>query len=290
MVHAIENLVEASKDGKLLRGNEIFQICQIVKSILLSESNVLRLSSPIKICGDVHGQFHDLRELFKQNGCLTEEPSAKYLFLGDYVDRGAMSVETIMHLLCLKAKYPHRLSLLRGNHESRQITKVYGFYLECQKKYPQEHTRVYNAICDVFDCLPLAAVVDEEHLALHGGLSPLVQCVDQLTLIDRFQEIPTEGPYSDIVWSDPDTKHEGFHVSPRGAGYIFGHDIVEHFLHTNKLKHISRAHQLCMEGYQILFRGTLSTIWSAPNYCYRFGNLASVMALDSNDRVRINKL
>ena len=121
---------------------------------------------------------------------------------GDFVDRGYNSVETMTLLLLLKARYPHRITLLRGNHESRQITQVYGFYDECQRKYGNANPWKYCT--ELFDWCPLAAVVDGRVLCVHGGLSPELRTIDQMRLIDRKQEIPHEGAFCDLMWSDPD--------------------------------------------------------------------------------------
>ncbi|CAD7947132.1 unnamed protein product, partial [Amoebophrya sp. A25] len=161
-------------------------------------------------------------------------------------------------IICaLKLKYPSRVTLLRGNHETRQITQlhsVHGFYAECQKKYGQATGReVWASFTDLFDFLPISCNVENVFFATHGGLSPSIQHLDQIRVLDRFSEIPHEGPLSDLMWSDPDQEKTGFVVSPRGAGYIFGQDVAERFLHLNGMDHIVRAHQLCMQGYQVLF-------------------------------------
>jgi serine/threonine-protein phosphatase 4 catalytic subunit len=175
-------------------------------------------------------------------------------------------------------RYPDRITLIRGNHESRQITQIYGFYDECIRKYGS--TNVWRYCCELFDYLSLAAIIDDRVFAVHGGLSPLVSTVDQIRLIDRKQEVPHEGPMCDMLWSDPD-EMTGWGLSPRGAGYLFGGDVVDQFLTTNQLTMIARAHQLVMEGYKTMFDGKLVTVWSAPNYCYRCGNVASIMQLDT---------
>jgi serine/threonine-protein phosphatase PPG1 len=132
----------------------------------------------------------------------------------------------------------------------------------------------------MFDYLPLAALIDNQFLCIHGGLSPGINKIDQIRVLDRFKEIPNEGPLTNLLWSDPDTTRDGYGYSPRGAGYVFGYDIVKKFLEGNKLKHIIRSHQLCMDGYQIIFQKSLSTIWSAPNYCNRCGNLGTILEID----------
>ncbi|KDO33059.1 hypothetical protein SPRG_01874 [Saprolegnia parasitica CBS 223.65] len=253
----------------------LLRLLAMAKEHLANQPTLLDLPAPITICGDIHGQFADLLTL------MSLDIGQRMLFLGDFVDRGSHSVETISFLLVRMVRFPDSTFLIRGNHESRQTTSVYGFQTECSKKYDGDQ-RVYKAFMDVFDYLPLGAIVNKQLMAIHGGLSPAIHYVDQIRMINRVMEIPSDGPFADLVWSDPEPKSNGFHLSPRGAGYMFGADIVEKFLHINDLQHISRAHQLCMEGYQVLFRDTFSTIWSAPNYCYRFGNLASVMCVDDN--------
>jgi serine/threonine-protein phosphatase PP1-1 len=142
-----------------------------------------------------------------------------YIFLGDFVDRGYFSLETFTLLMCLKAKFPDRVTLVRGNHESRQITQVYGFYEECQTKYG--NASVWKACCQVFDFLALAAIVDGKVLCVHGGLSPEIRTLDQIRVVARAQEIPHEGAFCDLVWSDPEDV-DTWAVSPRGAGWLFG--------------------------------------------------------------------
>lgn len=168
------------------------------------------------MCGDVHGQFHDLMELFRIGG---KSPDTNYLFMGDYVDRGYYSVETVTLLVALKVRYRERITILRGNHESRQITQVYGFYDECLRKYG--NANVWKYFTDLFDYLPLTALVDGQIFCLHGGLSPSIDSLDHIRALDRLQEVPHEGPMCDLLWSDPDDRG-GWGISPRGAGYTFG--------------------------------------------------------------------
>ncbi|KAK9435104.1 serine/threonine-protein phosphatase PP2A catalytic subunit [Metarhizium brunneum] len=231
---------------------------------------------PVTVCGDIHGQFHDLMELFKIGG---PNPDTNYLFMGDYVDRGYYSVETVTLLVALKIRYPQRITILRGNHESRQITQVYGFYDECLRKYG--NANVWKYFTDLFDYLPLTALIDNQIFCLHGGLSPSIDTLDNIRALDRIQEVPHEGPMCDLLWSDPDDRC-GWGISPRGAGYTFGQDISEAFNHNNGLTLIARAHQLVMEGYNWSQDRNVVTIFSAPNYCYRCGNQAAIMEIDEH--------
>jgi len=254
---------------------------------------VQAVDSPVTICGDIHGQFFDLMELFKVGGFC---PETNYLFMGDFVDRGFYSVETFLLLLALKVRYPERITLIRGNHESRQITQVYGFYDECQRKYGSSN--VWRWCCEVFDYLALGAIVDGRVFCVHGGLSPNLQGIDQVGLrplyfriplmiggffyanqiraIDRKQEVPHDGPMCDLLWSDPDDI-SGWGLSPRGAGFLFGADITKAFAHHNAIDLIARAHQLAMEGYKLMFDRSIVTVWSAPNYCYRYTPLTFLL-------------
>lgn len=167
--------------------------------------------------------------------------------------------------------------MLRGNHESRQTTQVYGFYDECLRKY--ETANVWKTFTDIFDYFPLTAVVDSQIFCLHGGLSPSIDSLDHIRVLDRIQEVPHEGPMCDLLWSDPDDK-AGWGLSPRGAGFTFGQDISELFNITNGLRLVSRAHQLVMDGYVHHHDRNVVTVFSAPNYCYRSGNQAAFMEVD----------
>jgi len=246
------------------------------REILVNESNVQRVEAPVTICGDIHGQFFDLKELFQVGG---ECPKTNYLFCGDFVDRGFYSVETFLLLLALKVRYPDRVTLIRGNHESRQITQVYGFYDECLRKYGS--LNVWRDCTDIFDYLSLSAVINDQVFCVHGGLSPSINSLDQIRTIARKQEVPHEGPMCDLMWSDPDDI-EAWGISPRGAGFLFGGDVAAKFNRSNNLRLICRAHQLVMEGYKWMFKNQLVTVWSAPNYCYRCGNVASIMEFDEH--------
>ncbi|EFX02987.1 serine/threonine-protein kinase [Grosmannia clavigera kw1407] len=393
---------------------QVRELCHKARELLIEEGNVVTVTAPVTICGDIHGQFHDLMELFRVGG---DVPDTNYLFMGDFVDRGFYSIETFLLLLCLKVRYPDRMTLIRGNHESRQITTVYGFYDECLRKYGSAN--VWRYCCDVFDYLALGAIVlgtsnmlgppndsvnaqdyinqqveievcnsdgeivsrftrrprggpgsrgsgltahqqlrrqlassgqngmllsadgdismgggsngyghgsnglglglglGKENgnsggsgagdggltgppgsgasgssggsagnpagavLCVHGGLSPLIDTVDKIRLLDRKQEVPHEGAMCDLLWSDPDDI-DGWGLSPRGAGFLFGANIVKAFNYRNDLSLVARAHQLVMEGFKEMFDATIVTVWSAPNYCYRCGNIAALLELSED--------
>lgn len=361
----LDKAIERLRACRLISENQVRELCYKARELLIEEGNVVGVDAPVTICGDIHGQFHDLMELFRVGG---DVPDTNYLFMGDFVDRGFYSLESFLLLLCLKVRYPDRITLIRGNHESRQITTVYGFYDECLRKYGSAN--VWRYCCEVFDYLALGALVtgaatgleptdapyaENAHpggmmdmdqdidvetlnangeiigrfarpfgeaksssqtdsqsssvpersppsrvgaagtgasgssngstrndtgavLCVHGGLSPLIDTIDKIRLLDRKQEVPHEGAMCDLLWSDPD-EIDGWGLSPRGAGFLFGADIVKCFNHKNDLSLIARAHQLVMEGFKEMFDSTIVTVWSAPNYCYRCGNVAAILEL-----------
>jgi len=270
-----EKIAHVLNKGELT-AEQCRQLCERVREILQEEQNCVQVRSPVTIVGDLHGQFEDFKELLHIFG---QPPDTNYLFLGDYVDRGDSSVKTVSLAFLFKARYRERVFLLRGNHESRQITQSYGFYDECMKIYG--NAMVWKAFTDTFDFLPLTALVDGQAFCPHAGLSPVLDTIDDIQQLDRFQEMPHEGPMCDLLWSDP-VEQLGWRQSKRGAGYEFGQDISEQFNHENALRTIVRAHQLVMDGYQWCHDNNVVTVFSAPNYCYRCGNLAAVLEIDEN--------
>ena len=270
----IQRLIQTLNDCQIPDEKDLIFLFDKARELLQGQPNVKELHSPITVCGDIHGQFFDLQELFRVGG---DCPDTNYIFLGDYVDRGYHSVETFLLLLSIYVRYPYRITLLRGNHEARQTTQAYGFYDECVRKFGSAN--IWKACTDLFDLFPIAAVIDNQIFCVHGGLSPEIKTISDINLIERKQEPPNSGAYCDLLWSDPD-QVEGFQPSPRGAGWLFGADTVREFNENNKTNFICRAHQLMMEGYQLLFDDSLATVWSAPNYCYRSGNIASILEFD----------
>jgi len=273
----VDKWLEQLKQAKCISENDLKILCEKAKEIFVEESNIQLVSAPVIVVGDIHGQIFDLLELFRTGG---EIPTSRYVFMGDYVDRGYNSVETLELLLCLKVKYPSYITLLRGNHESRQICFTYGFYEEINRKYG--NTNPWTYFTDLFDYLPIAALIEGKIFCIHGGLSPSVSTVDQIRLINRKMEIPHEGAFCDLMWSDPDDI-ETWIMSCRGAGWIFGSKVTDEFCHINNLELVCRAHQLVNEGFKYWFKNqNLVTVWSAPNYCYRCGNKASILKLGYN--------
>lgn len=272
----VDELIVQLLECRPLSEPQLARLCDLARDVLSKEKNVHTVRAPVTVCGDIHGQFHDLIELFKIGGL---PPDTNYLFMGDYVDRGYYSVETVTLLLLFKVRYPERMHILRGNHESRQITQVYGFYDECIRKYGSPNA--WKLLTDLFDHLPLTAVVEEQVFCLHGGLSPSLDTLANIQGLDRVQEVPHEGPMCDLLWSDPDDR-SGWAVSPRGAGFIFGSDVSELFCHNNKLTTVARAHQLVPDGYLWNHENRVVTVFSAPNYCYRCGNMAGILEYDEH--------
>eukprot|EP00927_Polykrikos_kofoidii_P062413 TRINITY_DN57227_c0_g1_i1.p1 TRINITY_DN57227_c0_g1~~TRINITY_DN57227_c0_g1_i1.p1 ORF type:complete len:305 (-),score=43.58 TRINITY_DN57227_c0_g1_i1:68-982(-) len=274
----VDACIRQLTECKALAEADVKKICDLGREVLAAESNVQPVRCPVTISGDIHGQFHDLMELFRIGGL---PPDTNYLFLGDYVDRGYFSVECVSLLFCFKVRYSQRITVLRGNHESRHITQIYGFYDECSRKYG--NPSIWKCFTDLFDYLPLTALVENRIFTQHGGLSPNIENLDEVRKIDRIQEVPHEGPMCDLLWSDPDDRL-GWGVSPRGAGYTFGQDQSEKFNQANGLTLIARAHQLIMEGYNWCHNQQVVTIFSAPNYCYRCGNQAAILEVDEDLR------
>jgi len=192
----------------------------------------------MKICGDVHGQYTDLLRLFEYGGF---PPSANYLFLGDYVDRGKQSIETICLLLAFKVRHPKNFFILRGNHECASINRIYGFYDECRRRY---NVKLWKTFCDVFNCLPIAAIVDDKIFCTHGGLSPELTSMEQIRKIPRPTDVPDQGLLCDLLWSDPEKEIRGWGENDRGVSFTFGADIVGKFLSRFDLDLVTRAHQV----------------------------------------------
>lgn len=252
-MYSFDKIHELLKQCKLPSITQIKFLCDKASEILIKEENVVILSPPISVVGDIHGQFYDLLELFEV-GC--QVPKTNYCFLGDYVDRGYYSLETFLLLLVLKVRYPDNITLLRGNHESQNCTLTYGFYQECQDKIDYD---VYTWVTSVFDLLPLSAIIGQELFCVHGGLSPRITYIDEINALNRKKEI--KGKMSDLLWSDHDDTINDWAESTRGAGFLFGSNVVKQFNEINFLSCILRAHQMVDTGYYYMFDKGLCTVW-----------------------------
>ena len=276
----IDEILEYCENGKQLPENKIVNLLFKLMEILIQENSLLELTSPINICGDIHGQLYDLFKLFEKSDLPNN--NNKFIFLGDYVDRGNFSILTFCYLALLKIKFPNKIYFLRGNHESRQVNQMYGFYTEILTIYG--HTGLFNLFNECFDYLPMAAIIDKNVFCVHGGISPSIQTIEKINFLNRFEDLPNEGPFCDLAWSDPEINEINWKKNSRGAGYSFGLNQVNEFLHYNNLNLITRSHQLVQEGFQYFFNQKLITIWSAPNYMYRYNNKATFMKYSKENK------
>lgn len=279
----LDNLIDRLLDGRKnkskrvqLNESEIRQLCIVSKEVFLSQPILLELEAPMNVCGDIHGQFSDLLRLFEYGGF---PPESNYLFLGDYVDRGKQSIETICLLLAYKCKFPNNFFLLRGNHECASINRIYGFYDECKRRFS---VRLWKIFTDCFNCLPVAAIIDDKILCMHGGLSPEMESMDQIRAIERPVDVPDQGLICDLLWADPDRDIKGWGENDRGVSFTFGADKVAEFLKKHDLDLICRAHQVVEDGYEFFADRQLVTIFSAPNYCGEFNNAGALMSVDAS--------
>ena len=253
--------------------------------IIKKEDSMLKISAPLYICGDIHGQYYDLLRVFD---ILKYPPKSKFLFLGDYVDRGKQSLECLLLLLCLKIQYPSNIFLLRGNHESEALNKIYGFYDECKRRIT---IKCFKKITNLFNILPITALIDENILCMHGGLSKDLTKIDQLDKILRPTEIPDEGLLCDLVWSDPsDVLSDNFGENERNVSVTFSKNIVEEFTKNNGLDLICRAHQVVEEGFQFFAGMKLVTIFTAPNYMGEFDNNGGILEVGEDLLCKIHVL
>lgn len=252
-------------------------LCIRAKKIFLEQPILLELNSNLNIVGDIHGQFYDLLHLFELGGF---PPDKNYLLLGDYVDRGRQSIETIALLFIYKIKYPENFFLLRGNHECATINRMYGFFDECKRRYS---VKMWKIFIEVFNCLPIAAIIDDSIFCCHGGLSPDLTFVSQLRKVVRPTDVPDSGMLCDLLWSDPDKEiNDLFGMNERGISVTFSNKCVKKFLEDNGLELMCRAHQVVEEGYEFFAGKKLVTVFSAPNYCGMFDNSGAMLCVDEN--------
>jgi len=282
--------IERFKDQKLIHKRYVGRLLVTLKHYFETLPSLLQMATPdsgpdentaprITVCGDTHGQFYDVMNIFEINGY--PSPTNPYLFNGDFVDRGSFSVEVILTYFLFKMAYPDSIYLLRGNHETRNMTKIYGFEGEVKHKYD---AKIYDLFLEVFGYIPLAAVINEKVFITHGGLSTEANVtLDDIKKIPRGCEPPESGLMSDLLWSDPQP-FNGRSPSKRGVGYSFGPDITEAFLKRNKLETLIRSHEVKEEGYLVEHGGKTITIFSAPNYCDSMGNKGAMIHIENDSK------
>jgi len=280
-IENLKQLLQELKEEKKLHIRYVYQILVEILPVLKKLDTLVSIEVPPKshfnVCGDVHGQFYDLLNIFEINGLPSE--SNPYLFNGDFVDRGSWSVECILTLLVLKLMYPNHMHLMRGNHETLTMNNIYGFRPEVESKY---NKKVFELFTEVFCCLPLSAVINNKVIVVHGGLFSK----DGITLqdiknVNRFRQPPDEGIMCELLWSDP-APFPGRSPSKRGVGIAFGPDVTQQFLQTNGLELVIRSHEVKEEGYLVEANGKLITVFSAPNYCDSTGNKGAIIKLNSD--------
>eukprot|EP00803_Ostreobium_quekettii_P006547 evm.model.scf_589.6 EVM.evm.TU.scf_589.6 scf_589:30137-41793(+) len=280
----VQAMMEEFKEQRLVHKRFAYEIILTAQKIFKSADNLVYIDVPedsnITICGDVHGQYYDLLNIFDINGAPSEENP--YLFNGDFVDRGSFSVEVILVLLGLKCLYPDHFHLTRGNHESRAMNKIYGFDGEVKHKYNSTMAEIFR---ETFCWMPLAFVLNRKVLVLHGGLFTQDDVsLEDINKLDRNREPPDEGIMCEILWSDP-SPLPGRSPSQRGVGVAFGADVTKAFLDSNNLELVVRSHEVKEEGYEVAHDGRLITIFSAPNYCDSMGNKGAFLKFSGSDMV-----
>ena len=310
----IENLLQPEawlKDTRDDIGeNFVFDIDQIASltkqcmEIVASQPNILKVSAPVKVFGDIHGQYIDLMNFFSKWGSPSEGPNGDimtndYLFLGDFVDRGNLSLETICLLMALKVKYPDQIHLIRGNHEDILINSGFGFQNECQGRLHDESENddsLFALINNFFEYLPFAAIIEDKILCVHGGIGSNVKKLSDIEDIKRPFEVVHEAQTRDqklamdLLWSDPTDNDEEFGIQPNlqrdsnNLGHIvkYGPDIVKKFLKDNNLSYIIRGHECVLDGFERFAGGLLLTVFSATDYCGRHGNAGAMIIINQH--------
>ena len=269
----------ASREKKLVLPlfpeDALEQVIKKAGEIFKQQPTLLTIQSPVIIVGDLHGNLLDLLTILKNQGA---PPWTKYLFLGDMVDRGQFSVETIIFIYLMQINFPDDVFIIRGNHEVKSMCKSFGFHEELMKKYNSEN--LFQTFIDTFDYTPFAALVDSSILCMHGGLGPKVQSLKSISTTKRpLRRISKKYASYDLLWSDPYEKATEYEKSPRGYGYLFGKKHVLEFEERNKIQIIVRGHEMATNGVNFNFDGRIVTVFSASNYC-GLGNDAGVLQID----------
>ncbi|KAL6121160.1 Serine threonine-protein phosphatase PP2A catalytic subunit [Nucleospora cyclopteri] len=274
----IDKLILCVLEGQRVEKEAFITVVEEFKKLLKKEENLLHLNGDFCVFGDIHGQFYDFINMLKSIVIIKDgkiEISRNLLFLGDLVDRGYNSVEVLIICMLLKIKWENQVFLIRGNHETRLQTAVYGFMTECINKYD---LIMYWKVCDMFNYLPLAAIINGSYFCIHGGIIPDLNS-DSFKELNRVKD---NCNMFEVMWGDPVDDIDEFIESDRGAGFLFGKTATERFLLHFRCKFLVRSHQLVYEGVLEQFDGKCITIWSAPNYAYKNKNKAVIMNITGN--------
>lgn len=284
------DLLEHFKSQKVLHRKYAYQILLQIKEFFIKQPTMVDVTieadRKFTVCGDIHGQFFDLVNIFKLNGLPDEDNP--FLFNGDFVDRGSFSVEVILTLFTFKLLYPQKFFMSRGNHESSTMNQMYGFEGEVKSKYNNEMIELFT---EVYNCLPLCHCLNRKVLVMHGGLFNKDNVtLDDIIKTERFRQPPEEGIMCDLLWSDPQPQR-GRSPSKRGVGIQFGPDITQAFLNNNNLDYVIRSHEVKPDGYEVAHGGKCITVFSAPNYCDTMGNKGAFITFNADpDQSGLNKL
>ena len=289
----------------MIPSEKVIELATECQKILEKQPIVLKLKTPIKIFGDIHGQYQDIMRFFDLWRGPTDLihggdiDSYDYLFLGDYVYRGAHSLETICLLMALKLKYPEQIHLLRGNHEDRFINNSFGFAEECAERLGEDYddpNSVFQTLNNMFEWFPLIAIIEDKIMCLHGGIGSSFVSIEDVNKLIRPLTVEhevnsmEEQTLIDILWSDPtDNDHElgiqsNAERDPSGTGSIvrFGPDRVEQFIKLNRLTLIIRGHECVMDGIERFAKGLLITVFSATDYCNKHKNAGAILVINKN--------
>ena len=283
----IEDMIERFKNGKKIHRKYVFQIILKVKELVYNEATMVEThvkgDNKITVCGDTHGQYFDLLEIFRLNGFPSQ--THHYLFNGDFVDRGSWSCEIALLLYSYKWLYPNSFFLNRGNHETDDMNRMYGFEGECKAKYNE---RVFKLFSESFSALPLATLIGDKYLVLHGGLfSDDAISLDDIRKLNRHnQRQPCQaGLMMEMLWTDPQTM-PGRGPSKRGVGLQFGPDVTKRFCEKNGLEAVIRSHEVRMDGYEVEHDGRCITVFSAPKYCDSTENKGAFINIESDYKLQ----
>ncbi|CDW58115.1 Metallophos domain containing protein [Trichuris trichiura] len=257
----------------------VLELLDYAEASLLDDCTLIDLKPPIIVCGDIHGDYATLLRIFSTQGW---PPTRRYLFLGDYVDRGILSLEVITLLLLFKTLYPKDFYILRGNHEAMSVNRIYGFKREVSTL---RFTKVlWYRFQSTFNCLPLAALIENKIFCVHGGISFRLKSLQQIRILKRPINLPNDGFLLDLLWADPSQEGRGFEPNEmRNASFTFSESTLRHWLECMGLQMLVRAHEVVPEGFEVSWDGKLITVFSCPNYTS--GNKAAVMNISKQMKV-----